>query len=76
MSGRTGVGVVGAGVISQTYLENLGSFPDVEVLAVGDLQPERAEAHKIETAIETVDDDGLREALRRLGHGIMRRERD
>lgn len=44
MSGRTGVGVVGAGVISQTYLENLGSFPDVEVLAVGDLQPERAEA--------------------------------
>ena len=44
MSGRMGVGVIGAGVISQTYLENLGSFPDVEVLAVGDLQPERAEA--------------------------------
>lgn len=38
--------------------------------------PGRAEAQKIETAIETVDDDGLREALRRLGHGIMRRERD
>ncbi|WP_312677458.1 Gfo/Idh/MocA family oxidoreductase [Microbacterium sp.] len=44
MSGRLGVGVIGAGVISQTYLENLTSFPDVDVVAVGDLLPERARA--------------------------------
>ena len=37
MSGRTGVGVVGAGVISQTYLENLTSFPDIAVVAVGEI---------------------------------------
>ncbi|UYG16055.1 Gfo/Idh/MocA family oxidoreductase [Brachybacterium huguangmaarense] len=39
-----GIGIIGAGVISDTYLEHLGSFPDVEVLAVGDLVPERARA--------------------------------
>ena len=27
-----GVGIIGVGVISDTYLENLNSFPDVEVL--------------------------------------------
>lgn len=37
-----GVGVIGAGVISDTYLENLGSFPDVEVVVVGDLVADRA----------------------------------
>lgn len=37
-----GVGFIGAGVISDTYLENLGSFPDVEVLILGDLDVERA----------------------------------
>ncbi|GAA1917546.1 Gfo/Idh/MocA family oxidoreductase [Microbacterium aoyamense] len=39
-----GVGIVGSGVISDTYLANLGSFPDVEVKVVGDLNPERARA--------------------------------
>lgn len=39
-----GIGIIGAGVISDTYLEHLCSFPDVEVLAVGDLVPERARA--------------------------------
>jgi predicted dehydrogenase len=43
-SGPVGVGVVGAGVISDTYLQNLMSFPDVDVLAVGDLLPEAAQA--------------------------------
>lgn len=37
-----GIGVIGAGVISDTYLQNLASFPDVEVLIVGDILPERA----------------------------------
>lgn len=39
-----GVGVIGAGVISNTYLENLGSFPDVQVRIVGDLVADRARA--------------------------------
>jgi predicted dehydrogenase len=44
MSGPVGVGVVGAGVISDTYLENLHSFPDVNVIIVGDLIEERAKS--------------------------------
>jgi predicted dehydrogenase len=47
-SGPVGVGVIGAGVISDTYLENLNSFPDTEVLAVGDLYPEVAVAKAAE----------------------------
>ena len=39
-----GVGIIGVGVISDTYLENLKSFPDVEVLIVGDLLVDRAKA--------------------------------
>jgi predicted dehydrogenase len=42
--GEVGVGVIGAGVISDTYLENLGSFPDVRLLAVADLDLDRAKA--------------------------------
>lgn len=37
-----GVGFIGTGMISDTYLENLTSFPDIAVLALGDLVPERA----------------------------------
>ncbi|MFC0672788.1 Gfo/Idh/MocA family protein [Brachybacterium hainanense] len=39
-----GVGFIGVGVISDTYLENLNSFPDVEVLIVGDLDQDRAKS--------------------------------
>ena len=42
--GPVGVGVIGAGVISGTYLENLTSFPDVRVLRVADLDTGRAAA--------------------------------
>lgn len=41
-NGPVGVGVIGAGVISDTYLENLSSFPDVKVLAISDLIVDRA----------------------------------
>ena len=44
MTGPVGIGIIGAGVISDTYLTNLGSFPDVRVVIVGDLHVERAEA--------------------------------
>ncbi|MCW1803996.1 Gfo/Idh/MocA family protein [Brachybacterium squillarum] len=42
MSSPIGVGFIGVGVISDTYLENLSSFPDVEVLILGDLDLDRA----------------------------------
>lgn len=37
-----GVGVIGAGVISSTYLENMTSFPDLNVLFVADIDAGRA----------------------------------
>jgi predicted dehydrogenase len=39
-----GVGLIGAGNISDQYLTHLTSFPDVRVLAVGDLLEDRARA--------------------------------
>jgi predicted dehydrogenase len=41
-TGPVGVGFIGAGMISNTYLENLTSFPDVRVVIVGDLDTQRA----------------------------------
>jgi predicted dehydrogenase len=43
-SGRVGVGVIGAGVISGEYLDNLTTFPDLEVLFVADIDLARAKA--------------------------------
>lgn len=37
-----GVGIVGAGFISDTYLENLTAFPDLRVVGVADLDVSRA----------------------------------
>jgi NADH/NAD ratio-sensing transcriptional regulator Rex len=42
MSKPVSIGVIGAGTISDTYLENLTNFADTEVLAIGDLFPEAA----------------------------------
>ncbi|MFY9713159.1 MAG: Gfo/Idh/MocA family oxidoreductase [Microbacterium sp.] len=39
-----GIGIIGLGVISDTYLQNLTSFPDVDVVIVGDLLLDRAQA--------------------------------
>ncbi|MBA8793493.1 putative dehydrogenase [Friedmanniella endophytica] len=52
-TGPVGVGIIGAGVISKTYLENLTSFPDVQVLAVGDLVESAAQARAGEFGIDT-----------------------
>jgi predicted dehydrogenase len=41
-AGPVGVALVGAGVISTQYLTALSAFPDVKVLAVADLDVERA----------------------------------
>lgn len=43
-TGRLGVGIIGAGNISDQYLASLTSFPDVQVLAIGDVLEERAHA--------------------------------
>jgi predicted dehydrogenase len=41
-AGPVGVGVIGAGVISDEYLRNLTAFPDLRVLRVADLDLARA----------------------------------
>lgn len=43
-AGRVGVGVIGAGVISNEYLANLTSFPDLDVRFVADIDLDRARA--------------------------------
>jgi predicted dehydrogenase len=50
-TGPVGVGVIGAGVIAGTYLENLNAFPDVVVHAVGDLRPQAAQARAEEYGV-------------------------
>ncbi len=52
-TGPVGVGLIGAGVISSTYLENLTGFPDTTVLAIGDLFPEAAATRAAEHDIAT-----------------------
>lgn len=43
-TGTVGVGVIGTGMISDAYLRNLVRFPDLDVLALGDLDESRAAA--------------------------------
>jgi predicted dehydrogenase len=43
-SGPVGVGVVGAGMISDQYLTSLTQYPDVNVVTIGDLDTDRAAA--------------------------------
>ncbi len=50
-TGRVGVGLIGAGTISDQYLTHLTSFPDLEVHIVGDLLPEAAAARAAEYGI-------------------------
>lgn len=58
MSGH-GIGVVGVGVISRTYLETLGAHPGVDVVAVADLDVARARevaaAHPGTRALDVAD---------------------
>jgi predicted dehydrogenase len=43
-SGPVGVGFIGTGMISNTYLENLTKFPDIDVIVLGDLNTDLAKA--------------------------------
>lgn len=38
------IGMIGCGVISRQYLESFGTLPDVQLVAVADLDPARAQA--------------------------------
>ncbi|GAA1449340.1 Gfo/Idh/MocA family protein [Leifsonia poae] len=65
-TGRVGVGIIGAGVISKEYLTNLTSFPDLEVRFVADIDLERARAQAEAFGIpasgtveELLADDGI-----------------
>lgn len=42
-TGRVGVGIIGAGVISRQYLDNLTTFPDLEVRFIADIALDRAQ---------------------------------
>jgi predicted dehydrogenase len=46
-----GIGIVGAGNISDQYLRSLTSYPDVRVVAIADLDVARAEAQAAEYSI-------------------------
>ncbi len=48
-----GVGVIGAGVISDAYIKSMQSFPDLAVVAIGDLRPEAAKEKAEQYGIET-----------------------
>jgi predicted dehydrogenase len=50
-AGPVGVAVVGCGTISQQYLDNLTSFPDLRVLFCADLDLERAKARAAEYGV-------------------------
>ena len=66
-SGPVGVGFIGTGMISDTYLENLTSFPDVKVVILGDLDQQRArvQAEKYQVAEWGSNDDVLSPPRRR-----------
>jgi len=54
-----GVAIVGAGAISDEYLENLTRFPDVSVHVVADVLPDRAQAQANKHGVPgwgTIDD--------------------
>ncbi|WP_375426276.1 Gfo/Idh/MocA family protein [uncultured Friedmanniella sp.] len=55
-SGPVTVGVIGAGVISETYLQNLTSFPDLRVAAVGDMFPAAAQTRAAQFGIRSAGD--------------------
>ena len=55
-NGPVGIGIIGAGVISETYLENLSAFPDTRVLAIGDVRPDAARAKAAEHGVAASGD--------------------
>ncbi|MFB2600033.1 Gfo/Idh/MocA family protein [Herbiconiux sp. P17] len=50
-----GIGIVGLGVISRAYLQTLASHPRLRIVAVADLDPERARATAALTGASALD---------------------
>ena len=55
-TGPVGIGVIGAGNVSAEYLRNLTSFPDTDVVAIGDQRPEAARARADEFGVPAAGD--------------------
>lgn len=55
-SGPVGVALVGAGVISDQYLQTLTQFPDVRVVGIADLDVARAESQARAFGVEVAGD--------------------
>jgi len=51
-TGPVGVGFIGTGMISNTYLENLTKFPDIRVVILGDLNTELAKAQAAKHGVQ------------------------
>ena len=53
--GPVGAGIIGAGMISDFYLENLTRFPDVRVLRIADIDAVRAQASAEKWSVPSAD---------------------
>lgn len=56
---RTRVGVIGCGNISKVYLQNLGAFDNLAVVACADIEPDRAVARAAEFGIAALSVEDL-----------------
>lgn len=56
------IGIIGCGAISEIYLQNLGSLPDVTPVAVADLDPQRATGKARAHGLRAQTADGLIQA--------------
>jgi predicted dehydrogenase len=55
-----GIGIIGAGVISEIYLKNAtGTFDNIRAVAIADMIPERAQARADEFEVEALSVDEL-----------------
>lgn len=54
--GPVGIGLIGAGMISDQYLTHLSQYPDVKVIAIGDMDTERAAAQATKYGISASGD--------------------
>jgi len=56
---RIGIGVIGAGMISSYYLENLTRFPDLHVVAIADTDHDRARARAVQFELSAMSTQEL-----------------
>lgn len=59
MSRPLGVGVIGAGVISGVYMNNMGMFPSLALRGCADVRPEAAQAQAAKYGTEAMSVDAL-----------------